>query len=83
MCRDLGDGVVPSAGAYVVSSLLPQPGQRAADIAFPDRSDLHDGLRFCLWLVTVWRVSPIQSGDCQGGQLLLHAQDAVPAGDRR
>jgi hypothetical protein len=27
-----------------VSSLLPQPGQRAADIAFPDRSDLHDGL---------------------------------------
>jgi hypothetical protein len=44
MCRDLGDGVVASAGAYVVSSLLPQPGQRAADIAFPDRSDLHDGL---------------------------------------
>ena len=44
MCRDLGDGVVPPAGAYVVSSLLPQPGQRAADIAFPDRSDSHDGL---------------------------------------
>jgi len=24
--------------------LLPQPGQRAADIAFPDRPDPHDGL---------------------------------------
>jgi hypothetical protein len=44
MCRDFGDRVVPSACAYVVSSLLPQSAQRAADVAFPNRSDLHEGL---------------------------------------
>ena len=36
MSRDVGDGVVPSSGTYVVSSLLPEPGQRAADTALPD-----------------------------------------------
>ena len=44
MCRDVGDGVVPSAGAYVVSSLMPEPGQCATDVAFADRSNLHGGL---------------------------------------
>src|SRR6187200_503676 len=83
MCRDVGDGVLSSPGTYVVSSLLPQPGQRAAHVAFPDRSDLHEELLsepvpclgrsrgFHLWLLTVIVGSLIQSVDCQGGQLLL------------
>jgi hypothetical protein len=82
MCRDLGDGIVASAGAHVVSSLLPQPGQRAADVALPDRSDLHQGLlsepvchlgrgrgRY-VWLSKVVAGSLIQPRDCEGGQLL-------------